>query len=475
MASSCQNSSRWLCQVCGKEKDLSGPHLSGKTSVRSDCWPCATKRKFVLTPSCDTNTPKKETEKPSNPESHSALSDFKNPFNSANSITCNEKSGTDSLKGFQFNNCASENETAGFFKLVNDEKQNVQKPGDQKAVNLQKVDTPSPVTTKETEFQWLCAVCQKPKDLAGPHLLGKESVRSDCWPCATKRKFVKTPITTGGTEKATETPFSKQLTEKFSTNVLASSTNSMDEKPSVSSQIRESTKLPESSTSKSSKVDIKKQPCKVLDSLVTPGLPDNFNPFESSKAGKLLLPKETSSVSSANSFMHSEAEKPATKSSADSNLSGLCKQPFMTSEIKNPFTKSSTESNLSELCKQPVMPSEADKPSTNPSADWKPISKETNNVSDQSLSELRKQISLLEKRVHQLENNSVEQKGQISKKISGLESQTKVNFHNLEQKLKKEHDDVQDLFMLFVGKYRKLSDMYLEGLHDLFAMILKMN
>ena len=39
----------WRCDVCKKVKDLKGPHLNGKTSVRSDCWPCGKKRTFVKT------------------------------------------------------------------------------------------------------------------------------------------------------------------------------------------------------------------------------------------------------------------------------------------------------------------------------------------------------------------------------------------------------------------------------------------
>lgn len=42
----------WMCEHCHKVKDLKGDHLKGKATVRSDCWPCAKKRTFVLaTPS----------------------------------------------------------------------------------------------------------------------------------------------------------------------------------------------------------------------------------------------------------------------------------------------------------------------------------------------------------------------------------------------------------------------------------------
>lgn len=37
----------WRCSVCRKQKDLNGPHLDGKTTVRSDCWPCAKKQTFL--------------------------------------------------------------------------------------------------------------------------------------------------------------------------------------------------------------------------------------------------------------------------------------------------------------------------------------------------------------------------------------------------------------------------------------------
>ncbi|KEG10687.1 hypothetical protein DQ04_03411010 [Trypanosoma grayi] len=41
----------WICSVCYKRKDLHGDHLRGKTTVRSDCWPCAKKRTFILSTS----------------------------------------------------------------------------------------------------------------------------------------------------------------------------------------------------------------------------------------------------------------------------------------------------------------------------------------------------------------------------------------------------------------------------------------
>ncbi|KPA86902.1 hypothetical protein ABB37_00940 [Leptomonas pyrrhocoris] len=37
----------WRCEQCQKMKDLNGPHLNGRSSVRSDCWPCAKKTTFV--------------------------------------------------------------------------------------------------------------------------------------------------------------------------------------------------------------------------------------------------------------------------------------------------------------------------------------------------------------------------------------------------------------------------------------------
>jgi len=36
----------WKCTVCNKIKDLPGDHLKAKTEIRTDCWPCATKRLF---------------------------------------------------------------------------------------------------------------------------------------------------------------------------------------------------------------------------------------------------------------------------------------------------------------------------------------------------------------------------------------------------------------------------------------------
>jgi len=38
---------QWLCASCSKQKELNGPHLKGKNTVRSDCWPCGRKRIFI--------------------------------------------------------------------------------------------------------------------------------------------------------------------------------------------------------------------------------------------------------------------------------------------------------------------------------------------------------------------------------------------------------------------------------------------
>eukprot|EP00760_Papus_ankaliazontas_P002745 PhM_4_TR11254/c0_g1_i4/m.69988 len=40
------NPNEWTCTVCGKSKELTGDHLKTKKEVRSDCWPCGTKRLF---------------------------------------------------------------------------------------------------------------------------------------------------------------------------------------------------------------------------------------------------------------------------------------------------------------------------------------------------------------------------------------------------------------------------------------------
>eukprot|EP00760_Papus_ankaliazontas_P002743 PhM_4_TR11254/c0_g1_i3/m.69991 len=48
------NPNEWTCTVCGKSKELTGDHLKTKKEVRSDCWPCGTKRLFKKG---DSNTP----------------------------------------------------------------------------------------------------------------------------------------------------------------------------------------------------------------------------------------------------------------------------------------------------------------------------------------------------------------------------------------------------------------------------------
>ena len=48
-------------------------------------------------------------------------------------------------------------------------------------------------TKERADDVWICAACDRPKPLAGPHLAGKAKVRSECWPCGLKRFFHRRP------------------------------------------------------------------------------------------------------------------------------------------------------------------------------------------------------------------------------------------------------------------------------------------
>ena len=44
---------QWRCSTCNNVKDLSGDHLRGRATVRSDCWPCGRKRVFAVAAATD--------------------------------------------------------------------------------------------------------------------------------------------------------------------------------------------------------------------------------------------------------------------------------------------------------------------------------------------------------------------------------------------------------------------------------------
>ena len=137
----------WRCVVCKKVKALEGPHLEGKDSVRSDCWPCAKKREFRRDGAPSTgSTPPVSPDKPT----LKGTATLKEGLHSAP----NSKGGVPISPTLSFS---------------------PPKPASQ----------PQPTTGDV----WRCVVCNKAKPLEGSHLEGKDTVRSDCWPCAKKREF----------------------------------------------------------------------------------------------------------------------------------------------------------------------------------------------------------------------------------------------------------------------------------------------
>lgn len=69
-------SAEWKCNVCNKSKDLRGPHLAGKKTVRSDCWPCAKKQTFHLKDATAEAPKIADTSKPSTASPFSAPPQF---------------------------------------------------------------------------------------------------------------------------------------------------------------------------------------------------------------------------------------------------------------------------------------------------------------------------------------------------------------------------------------------------------------
>ena len=164
----------WVCTKCNKAKPLCGSHLDGKTEVRSDCWPCATKRKFVLKSVNDPEIPELLTEKITVPPL---------PIKEMNAAP--NKSTMPS--GFAFNNSKSDNDANVFQKLMSPRK--AEQTSDTSGVPAPSGKETQSSSTEPLEKAWVCTKCNKAKPLAGSHLDGKTKVRSDCWPCATKREF----------------------------------------------------------------------------------------------------------------------------------------------------------------------------------------------------------------------------------------------------------------------------------------------
>ncbi|PWV11823.1 hypothetical protein C3747_56g79 [Trypanosoma cruzi] len=237
----------WRCSVCRKTKELSGKHLEGKTSVRSDCWPCAKKCVFVrespavsrsaaqvvtapflFNPNLSTSLEKSTTAAStmattgvaSNPFTASAAFTNKTPFASAPNTW---KGTTASSKPV---NAAADAFAAAGKQLETEApaRKNAFLPSEKAfpivmhsapATDRPRQSPPFAFTSSPTAVMplvndnaklgnitsnnghessnkpvWRCSVCRKTKELSGKHLEGKTSVRSDCWPCAKKRVFV---------------------------------------------------------------------------------------------------------------------------------------------------------------------------------------------------------------------------------------------------------------------------------------------
>ena len=161
----------WTCKTCGKPKDLRGPHLNGKSEIRSDCWPCGIKRVFV----------------------RSSAAGF-------------------GVKGSE--SIAAKPATAAESRSV--------------VVPPTHLATPAPLAQGSIYAQgvvsecaeWTCKTCGKPKDLRGPHLNGKSEIRSDCWPCGIKRVFVRSSAAGFGAKAGSESIAAKPPTAAESRSVV---------------------------------------------------------------------------------------------------------------------------------------------------------------------------------------------------------------------------------------------------------------
>ena len=325
---------QWRCVVCNKPKDLRGPHLKGKTKVRSDCWPCAVKREFVLVNADEaivaapakvvaastppqaanpfvksaTQEPKPAAVNPFGNSSPSTAPPSANPFQKSASSTqlhagkpllpnafasSSTPSTTASSNPFakpaaaQAPLSSSSNSAAALFKAPSAPAAaavkspfagvfgapsaanpflNPQAPKPATAgapalvMQSQSPSKPSPpftfVAAKKlvapalglqssqasaprgfsSDDTWKCAKCGKAKDLRGEHLAGKTIVRSDCWPCAVKRVFIRhdpsgeafeSPSPTGqAAASSSVSPDGRKISSKTSPELQQQRTNS---------------------------------------------------------------------------------------------------------------------------------------------------------------------------------------------------------------------------------------------------------
>ena len=183
----------WECAVCHKNKDLKGGHLAGRTQVRSDCWPCATKRLFIRK-TISSQSSKDDKESSSSP----TTSDNSKETTQNTKLESTLWSNTSSIEKGNLTTVVSQevspSDKQGFNKVTL-AKQNERTPENKKSSESKIAHLSETKKGEEVKMVWRCAVCEKVKDLRGNHLNGKTEVRSDCWPCATKRLFRLVPET----------------------------------------------------------------------------------------------------------------------------------------------------------------------------------------------------------------------------------------------------------------------------------------
>ncbi|XP_010700657.1 hypothetical protein LPMP_283190 [Leishmania panamensis] len=169
----------WRCCVCHKVKDLKGPHLNGKASVRSDCWPCAKKTTFV----------------------HESSGD--GPLEDAGRRAGRVAAAADVER---LSVCGEHRTTVFKAPVVPSEAEepSCMLPVTKAGRGQGSAAEGAGLAPLSGNVLWRCAVCHKVKDLKGPHLSGKTSVRSDCWPCAKKTTFLRDTCAIAGSGAAAE-------------------------------------------------------------------------------------------------------------------------------------------------------------------------------------------------------------------------------------------------------------------------------
>lgn len=281
--------------MCNKAKDLRGPHLNGKKVVRSDCWPCAKKQTFHLIVDAPaaavggtfSSPPQFLFSQQQAPTSAaSAPAPQKSPFVSAFKATAPSTAAApisnpfSSFGGGKTGNpftTAAAPPTAITTATAQQHivmQNNAPTPGKGKpmpsppfsfvgksamppVISLTPASTElaaatsagaATTLTMTPDDQWKCATCQKNKDLRGKHLDGKESVRSDCWPCATKRTFLRYSPSGVLVRKSVVPVESKAASTSPSTLHIPSGNTSTRSQPSFSTKSNQTPQEPVSTT-----------------------------------------------------------------------------------------------------------------------------------------------------------------------------------------------------------------------------------